>query len=104
MLFHAVFCAFLAEYKLEHTIKHQQEIQYMLSMVEVLVSDSAMFAGNFRQRKNRIDMIDSLVYFFGRSIPPPFNIFLNDRTIQQLKNSGGPAPDQKDLSFKMKYS
>lgn len=76
----------------------------MVSMVEDLVSDSTMFAVNYRQRKNRIDMIDSLVYFFsrplsernmndayyyGRSISPPLNIFPNDRTIQQLKNSGG---------------
>jgi hypothetical protein len=103
MLFLAVFCAFLAEWKLEHTIEHQREKQYMLTMIEDLKSDSAMFEENFRLRRQRIDMIDSLVaflgspglngnrnnaYYYARSISPPLNIFPNDRTIQQLKNSG----------------
>jgi hypothetical protein len=103
MLFLAVFCGFLAEYKLEHTIEHQREKQYMSSMAEDLVTDSAMYAENYRLRKSRIEMIDSLVafmsrpvtggylneaYYFARSISPPLNIFPNDRTIQQLKSSG----------------
>jgi len=102
MLFLAVFCGFLAEYQLEHVIESQREKQFMQSMVEDLKSDSAMFVSNIRIRKSRIDMMDSLVlllssssdkhgndiYFFGRSISPPANIFSSDGTIQQLKSSG----------------
>ena len=103
MLFLAVFCGFLAEYQLEHTIEHQREKEYMKTMIEDLKSDSAMFETNISFRSSRLQMIDSLVsllsspeldqkgndiYFFGRSISPPTNIFPNDRTIQQLKNSG----------------
>ena len=36
MLFLAVFCGFLAEYKLEHVIEHQREKVYIKSMVEDL--------------------------------------------------------------------
>jgi hypothetical protein len=103
MLFLAVFCGFLAEYQLEHIIEHQREKEYMKTMIEDLKSDSIMFESNVRLRISRIQMIDSLVtllsssgrkgggsdiYFFGRSISPPTNIFPNDRTIQQLKSSG----------------
>ena len=103
MLFLAVFCGFLAEYQLEHIIEHQREKKYMETMIEDLKSDSALFETNIKLRQSRITMIDSLVillstqnldgkgnnvYFFGRSISPPANIFPNDRTIQQLKNSG----------------
>ncbi|MEJ7675977.1 MAG: hypothetical protein WKF59_25580 [Chitinophagaceae bacterium] len=103
MLFLAVFLGFLAEYQLEHVIEHQREKEYMRSMIEDLKSDSTMLENNAEQRQSRIKMIDSLVvlisssnlnekgndvYFFGRSISPPTNIFPNDRTIQQLKSSG----------------
>src|SRR6185503_18426572 len=103
MLFFAVFCGFLAEYQLEHKIEKDREKQYMVTMIEDLKSDSAMFAINITQRTSRIKMMDSLVsllnssqrnekgndiYFFARSISPPTNMFPNDRTIQQLKSSG----------------
>ena len=103
MLFLAVFCGFLAEYQLEHTIENQREIKYMKSMLEDLKSDSAMLSLNVKLRQERIQMADSLVvmlnsplrnekgndiYFFARSISPPTNIFPNDGTIQQLKSSG----------------
>ena len=103
MLFLAVFCGFLAEYQLEHKIEKDREKQYMRSMIEDLRSDSAMLISNIEQRQSRIIMMDSLVklikspsakesgndiYYFGRSISPPTNIFPNDGTIQQLKSSG----------------
>ena len=103
MLFLAVFCGFLAEYQLEHKIEKDREKQYMRSMVEDLKSDTAMLISNIKQRQDRIMMMDSLVnliggpsvnergndlYYFGRSISPPTNIFPNDGTIQQLKSSG----------------
>ncbi len=103
MLFLAVFCGFLAEYQLEHKIEKDREKQYMKSMVEDLKADTAMLIRNIKQRQSRMMMMDSLVkilgspsvnergneiYYFGRSISPPTNIFPNDGTIQQLKSSG----------------
>ena len=50
MLFLAVFCGFLAEYKLEQTIERHREKEYMQLMVEDLKKDTAnintMVAGN----------------------------------------------------------
>ncbi len=75
----------------------------MKSMVEDLKADTAMLIRNIKQRQSRIMMTDSLVkllgspsvnergneiYYYGRSISPPTNIFPNDGTIQQLKSSG----------------
>ena len=102
MLFLAVFCGFLAENFREHQVERQREKQYMQSMVGDLKADTAMFDANIEIRRSRLYMIDSLVsllshpsddkgndmYFFGRSISPPANIFSNDETIQQLKSSG----------------
>ena len=104
MLFLAVFCGFLAEYQLEHKIEKDRELKYMQSMIEDLKFDTARLATNINLREQRIEMIDSLIfllgspdyksqtgsiYFFGRHITPPINFFPNDRTIQQLKSSGG---------------
>ena len=104
MLFLAVFCGFLAEYQLEHKIEKDRELKYMQSMVEDLKFDTTRLATNISLRKQRIEMIDSLIfllgstdykthtgaiYYYGRHITPPINFFPNDRTIQQLKSSGG---------------
>jgi hypothetical protein len=104
MLFLAVFCGFLAEYQLEHKIEKDREIKYMQSMVEDLKSDTTELTLHILQRKERDEMIDSLVYlltqtdirengnsiyYLGRIISPPISFFPNDRTIQQLKSAGG---------------
>ena len=104
MLFLAVFCGFLAEYHLEHKIEKDRELKYMESMIEDLKFDTTRLATNINLRGQRIEMIDSLIlligspgfksqtgaiYYFGRHITPPVNFFPNDRTIQQLKSSGG---------------
>ena len=117
MLFLAVFCGFFAEYQLEHIIENQREKQYMQSMVEDLKSDTTMFVSNIRTRQSRIEMMDSLIlllsspssgkngndmYFFGRSISPPANIFSSDGTIQQLKSSGNlRLIRKKDIAHKI---
>ena len=103
MLFLAVFCGFLAELQLEHKVEKGREKQYMKSMVEDLKADTAMLINNIKQRQEKIMMTDSLaillasssvnergndIYYYGRSISPPTNIFPNDGTIQQLKSSG----------------
>ena len=60
MLFLAVFCGFLAEYRLEHIIEKDREKQYMRSMTEDLKSDESMLENNIVLRMQRIAMIDSL--------------------------------------------
>ncbi len=104
MLFLAVFCGFLAEYQLEHKIERDREKAYMYSMLEDLKSDTSQLSVNSLLRSKRVEMIDSLIlllstpdklfnlndiYFFGRSLSLNIDFFPNDRTILQLKNSGG---------------
>ena len=103
MLFLAVFCGFLAEYKLEQTIEHHKELEYIESMMEDLQNDTA--------KLNRLDIelgriatsIDTILLYYDdmpkganpilfRNIRAIYGypIFINsDRTIQQLKSSGG---------------
>lgn len=104
MLFLAVFCGFLAEYKLEHTIEHSRERQFITTMIEDLKSDTAQLNDNILYKKSRENMCDSLIfylsapdhkkygneiYFFARNLSRPQYFSPNDRTLQQLKNSGG---------------
>ena len=103
MLFLAVFCGFLAEYKLEHTIEKQKETDYIKSMIEDLQSDTAKLnkVSNSLAKINK--SIDTIILYYNdmeagtnpvllRNLTaingfPSF--FYSDRTIQQLKNSGG---------------
>jgi hypothetical protein len=104
MLFLAVFCGFLAEYQLEHTIEHAREKQYMklmiadlqtdttemntiLKMLEVksLNIDSMLLLLNI-QSVNDEAIIKSYRYTFPGLATITFSF--NDRTITQLKNSG----------------
>jgi len=104
MLFLAVSLGFFVENQREHMVERQRETQYMRSMIEDLKSDTTELTENIRLRRERDVMIDSLIYllgqrdisingnsiyYLGRVISPPISFFPNDRTIQQLKNSGG---------------
>src|SRR5688572_5830507 len=104
MLFLAVFCGFLAEYQLEHKIEKDREKQFIRTLVEDLKSDTLQLAENMAVRYQRELMIDSLIsrimdpnfkayssdiYFYARTLTRPQYFFPNDRTLQQLKNSGG---------------
>ena len=103
MLFLAVFCGFLAEYQLEHKIEKDRGKQYAKSMYDDLKMDTAQLNSVIQARVSRNEMLDSLfhqidnpqnqlsdLYFFARHITrtSPIIFFNNDRTIQQLKNSG----------------
>lgn len=103
MLFLAVFCGFLAEYKLEHTIEHNRERQFISTMVEDLKSDTAQLTETIAYKKSKEKMLDSLIsylskaefqkygndlYYYARNVTRPQYFSPNDRTIQQLKNSG----------------
>lgn len=104
MLFLAVFCGFLAEWKLEHVIEHSREKEFMESMVIDIKTDSSNLA-NMKSAFGYITIqIDSLLPFLKDNEHLDKNateiyqhqVILNlytkwtysDRTIDQLKNSG----------------
>jgi hypothetical protein len=104
MIFLAVTLGFFAESIRENIADREREKQYMQSMIADLKSDTITLASNIYLKRSRIVMIDSLIYllsspdykdrlndiyYYGRSISPPANFSPNDRTIQQLKSSGG---------------
>ena len=104
MLFLAVFCGFLAEYQLEHVIENRREVEYIKSFIEDLKLDTADLNLSIDIRSRRIRSCDSLImllksadrnqntndiYYHGLLITRNNRLSYNDRTIQQLKNSGG---------------
>jgi hypothetical protein len=104
MLFLAVFCGFLAEYQLEHVIEHNREKQYVESLVEDLKKDQAAIAQHIAEVGNSTLMMDTLVnilnnpaevtkrtsdlYYLVRLSPRLKPLATNNRTFEQLKNSG----------------
>ncbi|HMK18440.1 MAG TPA: hypothetical protein VK492_09575 [Chitinophagaceae bacterium] len=102
MLFLAVFAGFLAENQREHQVEHQRERTYMKTLIQDIALDigelDSCISFRLRQEK-RIDSLlyllknhrDSLndIYFFARWSTRTNDLFYNDRTMQQLKNSGG---------------
>src|SRR6185503_12148234 len=101
MLFLAVFCGFLAENQREHMIEHKREKQFIVTMLEDLKSDTFQLTQNIMYRKTREIMCDSLIvylsdyknkgngiYYYARNLSRPQYFSPNDRTLQQLKNSG----------------
>src|SRR4029078_9103054 len=104
MLFLAVFCGFLDENFREHQVEHQREKQFMITMVEDLKSDTAIVthaAAYWDNINNSIASVADAIQFplsrtdFSkayRHLSNALNYYgfrYNDRTISQLKNSGG---------------
>lgn len=106
MLFLAVFCGFLAEYQLEQTIERHREKEFIASMIEDAVTDTANIHLVIAQNTERIKHADSLViatinylktqtqnsriYSAARkTVYYPELLYPTDRTLFQLKNSGG---------------
>ena len=105
MLFLAVFCGFLAEYQLEHTIENQREKTYIRSMIEDLKNDTVNFSiviNNFLRNESHLEIVlkdfeegrknnrGNWAQEFVYSVRMGFaDFFYTDRTLQQLKNSGG---------------
>ena len=104
MLFLAVFCGFLAENQREHMVEHRREKEFMVSMLSDLKSDTTNLGFMHRTFKQSISHIDSLIPLLeetelmetnaGKIYQQQviLNLFFkwiyNDRTINQLKNSG----------------
>jgi len=105
MLFLAVFCGFLAELQLEHKIERDREKQYIRSMIEDLKTDTvnlSVMNRSFSQIESELEFVlrgfdkgikddtgswrDKFVLSFRSGFP---DFYHADRTIQQLKNSGG---------------
>ena len=104
MLFLAVFCGFLAEYKLEQTIERHREKEYIISMIEDLKADTANINthANLRiDRRRRMDSLSyflnqpdylshtALLYYYARWVPRATYFYSTEGTMQQLKNAGG---------------
>jgi hypothetical protein len=106
MLFLAVFCGFLAENIREHKIEHQREKQYMQSMVEDLMNDTAEYNNKLWYFDTvLVQLLDtSMEIIYNRDIASPavvrelykvvprcsqfVDLNIEDRTMSQLKNSG----------------
>ena len=103
MLFFAVTLGFLVENQREHYIEHKRENQFISTMVEDLKSDTAQLSEIIAYKKSKEKMLDSLImylsrtdyekygndiYYYARNVTRPQYFSPNDRTIQQLKNSG----------------
>lgn len=105
MLFLAVFCGFLAEMKLEHTIEHQREKKFIRSLVSDLDADIQRLNNIIDQRNHRAVMLDSFVLLLNQPNAAAsgrylyyYNSFATrgaafrftpvDGTMQQLKNAG----------------
>ena len=106
MLFLAVFCGFLAEYKLEQTIERHREKEFILSMIEDAMTDTTNIHAAIPLNLERAGYADSLsiaclnyrgtqpentnIYETHRNcIYRPDLVYPTDRTLFQLKNSGG---------------
>lgn len=105
MLFLAVFCGFLAEYQLEHTIERERGKKYLRSMQEDLKIDTATFAGMLSIYQEKLfylqdfhscyeaisqgrDTADCMATIFNYANSFP-DLITMDRTLQQLKSTGG---------------
>ena len=100
MLFLAVFCGFLAEYRLEHLIEHNREKEFMTTMCEDLQTDTSYLKTSMQWNGYLIKGLDSLrqviykgqnkeIYLFSRRYLRTTGTGYTDRTSVQLKNSGG---------------
>jgi len=104
MLFLAVFCGFLAENIREHGVEHQREKQYIQSLIADLKNDHQVLARHILHVKTGISMMDSVInilntpslianntgslYYLARLGPRLNPLSTNNRTFEQLKNSG----------------
>ncbi|HSU29253.1 MAG TPA: hypothetical protein VLJ68_12790 [Chitinophagaceae bacterium] len=104
MLFLAVFCGFLAEYKLEHTIEHQRAKEYATNLYAELKKDTVRINELIKRQtliSEKLDSFCTLVKKTDRKIVTPGMLYSYARyatnvnyfssqnaTIEQLKNSG----------------
>jgi hypothetical protein len=104
MLFFAVFCGFLAEYKLEHTIEYNRTKEYANSFSDDLIADTTNIINYKKYMTYTADNVDSLLhmiaeispekiptgklYYYGLFGGTPIRFVPNEATLQQMKSSG----------------
>ena len=104
MLFLAVFCGFLAEYKLEQTIEQHRAEEFAVSMTKDLSEDTAQlndYIVRMNIAANNVDSFLNLIsyndiqkiptgtlYYYGLFGGSPNRFVPNDATLQQMKGSG----------------
>lgn len=106
MLFLAVFCGFLAEFQLELSIERHREKEFIKSMIADAETDTSRFQRAINLNIIRILKLDTLArkcFEYNKSIKNDQEIFKSfiecsrhpyfvspaERTLSQLKNSGG---------------
>jgi len=104
MLFMAVFCGFLAEYYLEHTIEHNREKQFIESLFRDIEADTVQLLNIKSFRIARLTTIDSLNNYLAKNNSATISLrgiqllehlkghvsfYQNSGTLDQLKNAGG---------------
>jgi hypothetical protein len=104
MIFLAVTLGFIAENVREHLSDNTKEKEYIESLVQDLKVDQEILQQNISAIQSGISMMDSLIvilntpstiagntgtlYYLARLAPRLQPLSLNDKTFQQLKNSG----------------
>ncbi len=105
MLFLAVFCGFLAEYQLEHTIEKERAKKYIYSFYEDLVSDTVRMNSLLLYDDEKAEALNTMYACYDtvmQSITSTAcmaglmkhsrsnrGFVLTDRTLKQLANAGG---------------
>lgn len=105
MLFLAVFCSYLAEYRLEHKIEKDNGKQYLYSFYEDLITDSSHFNQLISGFEEKVSVLNSMAPCYDSLLKGrhPKNCLAQimeyskgfmdmthtDRTLAQLKNAGG---------------
>ena len=104
MLFLAVFCGFLAEYQLEHTIEHQRAKKYASNLLDELKKDTARLTYLMNLASVTSGKLDSLtmlikdpgyqavtsgmLYYYADNVLNVTYFASHNSTLEQLKNSG----------------
>ncbi len=125
MLFLAVFCGFLAEYQLEHTIEHQRAQVYAANLSEELKKDTAslnelideteIVIGKldtfclYSTEKTKRNVSNGMLYYYSSYTTFIEFFSSNNTTIEQMKGSGnlrimGNAISQKISGYSKKLS
>ena len=104
MLFLAVFCGFLAEYQLEHTIEHQRAKAYANNLYDELKTDTARLSALIRRNSHisgkmdtfcllskspdRQNLTSGMLYYYAQFVTYVSYFSSSNSTIEQLKGSG----------------
>lgn len=104
MIFLAVVMGFFAESYREHLTDQKREKEYIQSLIEDLKNDQTILSQHILLVKSGLSMMDSMIvllnspslivantgklYYFARLAPRLYPLTINNRTLEQLKNSG----------------